>query len=119
MKRYIGIGFLALVLSLALSLPSFGAEKEKEKKTDETKISGTLISSPEDPTGKLAPVIVQTEKEQYGVLNNALGKKLAKYPGKKAVVTGMVQEADGKKVIEAWLFERQEPGAKKRRLPSE
>lgn len=119
MKRFISIGFLVLVLSLALSLPSFGAEKEKEKKTDETKISGTLVTSAEDPTGKLAPVVIETEKEQYGVLNNALGKKLAKYPGKKAVVTGKVQEADGKKVIEPWLFERQDPGAKKRRLPTE
>ena len=113
MKGSIWIRWIVFLACVGLALPAFSAE---EKAKDETKIKGTIVASPADPSGKLAPIVIKTDKEEFGVINNALAKKMAKYPGKKASLTGKVQEMDGKKVIEVWLFERQDDSGKKPKL---
>ncbi|MFH1122171.1 MAG: hypothetical protein V1758_00765 [Pseudomonadota bacterium] len=113
MKGSSWLRLIVFLVCLGFILPAFAAD---EAKKDETKIKGTIVASTPDPSGKLAPIIIQTDKEQFGVINNAVAKKMAKYPGQKATVTGKVQEMDGKKVIEVWLFERQDPSGKKPKI---
>ena len=111
MKGSTWIRLIVFLGCLALTVPALAAE---QKAKDETTLTGTIVASAPDPAGKLAPIVIQTDKEQFGVINNALAKKMAKYPGKKASVTGKVQELDGKKVIEVWLFQRQDESGKKK-----
>jgi hypothetical protein len=113
MKRQLSRVFVVFMTAFALALPAFAAEEEGK---DETKIRGTIVASPEDPTGKLAPIALQTDKEQFGIANNPLAKKMSKYVGKKAELTGKVQEIDGKKVIEVWLYQRMEDSGKKKKF---
>lgn len=101
---------IVFLACLGFVLPAFAQDKEKN---EETKIKGTVVASAPDPSGKLAPIIIQTDKEQFSVVNNAAAKKMAKHSGKKVTVTGKVQEMDGKKVIEVWLFQRQDDSGKK------
>ena len=115
MKRNVWGVLLVLLVCLAFVLPAFAAE---EKKKDEAKIKGAIVEAAADPGGKLAPVAIKTDKDQFQLVNNAVAKKMRKYIGGKANVTGKYQEVGGKKAFEAWVFERYEEGQKPRRQPT-
>jgi hypothetical protein len=73
-----------------------------------------IVSVPADPSGKLAPVAIKTDKETLAVLNNAVAKKkMEPHVGNKAKLTGVIKEMEGKKVMEVWLFERVDESGKK------
>ena len=101
--------FIFLACS-AFVLPAFAAE---EKKTEGTKITGTIVEITPEPSGKMASIALKTDKEQIALVNNAVAKKMAKFVGKKANVTGKVTESEGKKVMEAWVFQRIDESGKK------
>lgn len=115
-----GSNWLRLIVFLVcfgFVLPAFAAE---EKAKDEAKIKGaTIVEAKGDPGAKLAALALKTDKEEFQLVDNAVAKKMQKYTGSKANVTGKFQEVAGKKVFEAWVFERFVEGAKPRRLPSE
>lgn len=102
-----------MMAAIVLMGSAFSQGKEAEKKTDETKITGVIVQIEPDPSGKLAPLAIKTEKEQYPLAQNALTVKMAKYVGKKAKVTGRVLEVDSKKAFEPWLYERQDDAKNK------
>jgi hypothetical protein len=102
-----------LFITVVFLNPVYGQEKQGDKKTDEVKVSGTIVQTESDPSGKLAPVAIKTDKEQYPLIQNALANKMAKYAGSKAKVTGRFVDVGNKKVLEPWLYERQDPSGKK------
>ena len=65
------------------------------------------------PCGKLAPLAIRTDKEQYPLVQNALANKMVKYVGSKAKVTGRFVQVGDKKAMEPWLYERQDESGKK------
>jgi hypothetical protein len=68
-----------------------------------------VISAPADPSGKLSPLAIQTEKETLAVLKNAVfQKKMQPHVGKKSTLTGVIKEMHRKKVMEVWVFQRME-----------
>ena len=116
MNRKVWVSLIVLLVCFAFVLPALAAE---EKKKDEAKIKGAIVEAAADPGGKLAPVAIKTDKDQFQLVNNAVAKKMQKYIGAKANVTGKYQEVGGKKAFEAWVFERYEEGKKPRKQPSE
>jgi hypothetical protein len=111
MRRSVCVQLFVLLVCLAFVLPAFGAE---EKKAKEDKVTGTIVSMPADPSGKLAPIGIKTDKETLAVLNNSISKKkMEPHVGKKAKLTGVIKEMDGKKVMEVWVFERVDESGKK------
>jgi len=111
MRRNLWVHLFVVLVCLAFVLPAYAAE---EKKLKEDNISGTIVSAPADPSGKLAPVAVKTDKETIAVLNNAVSKKkMEPHVGKQAKLTGVIKEMDGKKVMEVWVCLRVEESAKK------
>jgi hypothetical protein len=102
-KKPAFIVFFAVLLCFALAMPALAQEKKKEK-TD--KVWGTIVSQPADPSGKLAPVALETQKKEImPLLNNAVAKKLEKIMGKKVEVEGKINKgADGKNFLEPWIF---------------
>lgn len=106
----VAIGLFVSALCLGFA---YAQEKQGEKKTDETKISGTIVQTEPDPSGKLAPLAIKTDKEQYPLVQNALANKMAKYVGSKAKVTGRIVQVEGQKAMEPWLYERQDNSGKK------
>lgn len=103
--------FCVAVVSLALAMPAIGQEK---KKKDEDVLKGTLEAAPVAAGGKLAPLVIKTDKESYPVVQNAVVKKMEKHVGKKGKFTGKIKEMDGKKVMEVWVYERQEDSTPKK-----
>jgi uncharacterized protein YggE len=110
MKRNVWMHLSVLLVCLAFVLPAFAAE---EKKKDEVKIKGAIVEATPDAEGKLASVAIKTDKEQFQLVNNALAKKMKKFMGAKANVTGKFRDVGGKKVFEAWIFERIDESGKK------
>lgn len=103
-KSLKGLAVILVValVSLALTLPALAQEKKKEKSD---KVWGTLVTAPSDPSGKIAPVALETQKKEVVPLaNNAVAKKLQKMMGKKVEIEGKLKEANGKKVLEPWIF---------------
>ena len=114
MRRSMWVPLFVLLVSLAFALPAFGAD---EKKAKEDVVSGMIMSAPTDPSGKLAPLLIKTDKETLAVLNNAIAKKkMVPHVGKKAKLTGVIKEMDGKKVMEVWVYERMDESGKKSKL---
>ncbi len=114
MRRSMWVLLFILLVCLAFVLPALGAE---EKKAKEDVVSGMIVSAPADPSGKLAPLLVKTDKETFAVINNAIAKKkMEPHVGKKAKLTGIIKEIDGKKAMEVWVFERIDDSGKKPRL---
>jgi len=110
MRRGVWVHLFVLLVCLAFVLPAFAADE----KAKEEKVTGTIVSMPADPSGKLAPIGIKTDKETLAVLNNAISKKkMEPHVGKKAKMTGVFKEIDGKKVMEVWVFERVDESAKK------
>ena len=97
--RLLMVGFCALVICLVFAMPAFAG--------DEVKIKGTIVAAPADPSGTLAPIAIQCEDGLYAVVNNTVAKKMAKFVGSKAKLTGLVKETEGKKVFTPWIFSRQ------------
>lgn len=95
---------------------AYAQESKGEKKTDESKINGTIIQVEPDPSGKLAPLAIKSDKDLYPLVHNALATKMAKYVGSKAKVTGRIVQVGDKKAMEPWLYERQDASAKKSRF---
>ena len=93
------VGFILIVTFVAVMFlsPAYAQEKQGEKKTDETKISGTIVQAEPDPCGKLAPLAI----------------RMVKYVGSKAKVTGRFVQVGDKKAMEPWLYERQDESGKK------
>ena len=83
---------------------------------EEIKVTGVVATTPGDPAGKLAPLVIQSEKENISLVNNAVAQKIAKKIGKKIEVTGTVVDVGGKKIMTPWLF--MESGAKPREQPT-
>lgn len=111
MRKSVWVQLFVLLVCLAFVLPALAAE---EKKAKEDKVSGTIVSVPADPSGKLAPIAIKTDKETINVLSNSISKKkMEPHVGKKAKLTGVIKEMDGKKVMEVWVFERVDESAKK------
>jgi len=111
MRRSVCVKIFVLLVCLAFVVPAYAAE---EKKPKEEKISGTIVSATADPSGILAPIAIKTDKETINVLNNAVSKKkMEPHVGKKAKLTGVFKEINGKKVMEVWVFQRVEESAKK------
>lgn len=72
---------------------------------EEQKITGTVVAAPEDPAGKLAPVVLETKDGVYQIAQNAIAAKMKKkWVGKKVDLTGLVEEIEGKKIITPWLI---------------
>lgn len=72
---------------------------------EEKKITGTVVAVPEDPSGKLAPIVLETQDGVYQIVPNAISEKMKKrWVGKKVDLTGMVEEKDGKKIITPWVI---------------
>jgi hypothetical protein len=114
MRRSVWVHLFVLLVCLAFVLPASAAE---EKKAKEDVVSGMIVSVPADPSGKLAPVAIKTDKETLAVLNNAIAKKkMEPHVGKKAKLTGVIKEMEGKKVMEVWVFERIDESGKKPKL---
>ena len=98
-KRHI-IGLCVLGFILMIGTLAFAAEKQEEQK-----ITGTVISASTDPSGMLAPIALECEDGVYQVKKNAVAEKMQKkWTGKKLVVTGVIEEVDGKKVLTPWLI---------------
>ena len=112
------ICFISVVLLFTAGFMSsaLAQEKKGEMKTDETKITGTIVQMEKDPSGKLAPLAIKTDKELYPLVQNALADKMAKYAGKKAKVTGRFVQVGDKKALEPWLYERQDESGKSPRF---
>ena len=99
--------FIFMVGTLA-----FADEKQKEQK-----FTGTVVSAPADPAGKLAPIALECKDGVYQVKKNAISEKMQKrWTGKKLDVTGVMEEVNGKKVITPWLII--EAGAKPKAQPT-
>jgi hypothetical protein len=113
MLRKVSVISALLFVTVVFLGSAYAQESKGEKKTDETKISGTIVQTEPDPSGKLAPVAIKTDKEQYPLVQNALAGKMAKYVGSKAKVTGRIVQMGDKKAMEPWLYERQDESAKK------
>jgi hypothetical protein len=108
--------YLSVVLACCVFvLPAFAEGKDAQ-----IKIGGAIIvEAKADPGAGLAPLALKTDKGEFQLLDNAIAKKMQKYVGGKADVTGRIREVGGKKVFEPYLFERMDPtGKKPRRLPS-
>ena len=106
------IKLCVLIFIIALGTYAFATDKVKEQK-----FSGTLVSAPADPSGKLAPIALECKDGVFPVKKNAVSEKmLKKWLGKKLDVTGVMEELDGKKVINPWLFI--EAGAKPKAQPT-
>jgi hypothetical protein len=113
MRRSVWVHLFVLLVCLAFVLPAFAAEE----KAKEDKVTGTIVSVPADPSGKLAPIAIKTEKETLAVINNAISKKkMEPHVGQKAKLTGIIKEMNGKKVMEVWIFERVDESGKKPKL---
>jgi hypothetical protein len=106
------ISILAFVTVVFLG-SAYAQESKGEKKTDETKINGTIIQVEPDPSGKLAPLAIKTDNDLYPMVRSALTTKMAKYVGSKAKVTGRIVQVGDKKAMEPWLYERQDQSGKK------
>jgi hypothetical protein len=112
---------MSFITALLLISPVFlnsadAQEKKAEAKTNETKIMGTIVQMEKDPSGRLAPLAIMTDKDQYPLIQNALAAKMGKHVGSKAKITGRFVEVGNKKAIEAWLYERQGESGKKARF---
>jgi len=83
---------------------------------EEVKVTGMVAVAPDDPEGKLAPLVIQSEKEIIALVKNAVAQKIAKKIGKKVDVTGTIAEVGGKKILTPWLF--MEAGAKPKEQPA-
>ena len=100
--------FCVAVLGMISAAGSMAAEEKK--------ITGTIIDSDPDPTGKMAPVKLQCDDCVYLVIQNAISKRMENAIGSQADITGLVDEQGGRKVITPWLFERR--GGKPRVQPT-
>jgi len=110
-KRRI-IELCVLIFIFMIGTLAVAAEKQKEQK-----FTGTVVSAPADPTGKLAPIALECKDGVYAVKKNAVAEKMQKtWVGKKLDVTGVIEEVDGKKVITPWLII--EAGAKPKAQPT-
>lgn len=106
------IELCVLIFILASGMLVFAADKPKEQK-----LTGTVVSAPADPAGKLAPIALECKDAVYCVKKNAIAEKMQKnWVGKKLDVTGIIEEIDGKKVITPWLII--EAGAKPKSQPT-
>ncbi|MDI6687518.1 MAG: hypothetical protein QME06_04775 [Desulfobacterales bacterium] len=102
--RLLSVGFFVLIVSVMFAMTALAG--------DEVKITGKIVAAPADPSGTLAPIAIECKDGQYALVNNVPGKKMVQFVGSDVKVTGVVKEVDGKKVMTAWVFERQ--GAKKK-----
>jgi hypothetical protein len=106
------IGLCVLIFIFMVGTLAFAAEKQKEQK-----FTGTVVSAPADPSGKMAPIALECKDGVYAVKKNAVAEKMQKkWIGKKLDVTGVLEEVDGKKVITPWLII--EAGAKPKSQPT-
>ena len=64
------IGFCVLIFVLILGTSASAVE--------EVKITGTVVSAPEDSSGKLAPIALECEDGVYGVVNNSIRQSCRK-----------------------------------------
>jgi len=97
---------LCVFVSLALAMPALAQEKKKEKSD---KVWGTLVSAKVDPSGKVSPVALETQKKEIVPLAyNAVAKKLERKVGSKMEIEGQFKEVDGKKVLEPWVYVRKD-----------
>ena len=113
MHRRVSFISILMFMTVVFLSSAYAQDKQGEKKTDETKINGTIVQVEPDPSGKLAPLAIKTDKEQYPLVQNALANKMAKYVGSKAKVTGRIVQVGDKKAMEPWLYERQDGSGKK------
>ena len=106
------IELCVLIFIFMVGTLAFAAEKQKEQK-----FTGTVVSAPADPSGKLAPIALECKEGVYQVKKNAVAEKMQKtWVGKKLDVTGVMEEVEGKKVITPWLII--EAGAKPKSQPT-
>jgi len=106
------IEFCVLIFIFMVGTMAFAAEKQKEQK-----FTGTVVSAPADPSGKLAPIALECKDGVYAVKKNAIAEKMQKkWVGKKLDVTGVMEEVEGKKVITPWVII--EAGAKPKAQPT-
>ena len=119
MKRNFFVCLVVFVVALALALPALAQEK-KDKPKEERLKNVVIVKAPQpDASGKLSTIAIQTDKETFPVLKNAIAKKMEPHAGARAELEAMPKEVDGKKVYEVWTFSRTIEGQKPRRLPSE
>ena len=110
-KKHI-IELCVLIFIITIGTLAFAADKPKGEK-----YTGTVVSAPVDPSGKLAPVALECKDGVYAVKKNAVAEKMQKkWMGKKLDVTGVMEEVDGKKVITPWVI--MEAGAKPKAQPT-
>lgn len=105
-KRSVLMILGVFVVSMVLAMPSLAQEKKKEK---HDKVWGTLVSAKDEPSGKVSPIALETQKKEIVPLaNNAVAKKLEKKVGSKMEIEGQFKDVDGKKVLEPWVFVQKE-----------
>ncbi|MEW6670852.1 MAG: hypothetical protein AB1427_04065 [Thermodesulfobacteriota bacterium] len=110
-KRRI-IGLCVLIFIFMIGTLAFAADKPKGEK-----YTGTVVSAPADPSGKLAPIALECKDGVYPVKKNAVAEKMQKsWMGKKLDVTGVMEDVDGKKVLTPWVII--ESGAKPKSQPT-
>jgi hypothetical protein len=97
----------AVLLCFALALPALAQEKKKEKSD---KVWGTLVAGKADASKKISGVAIETQKKEViPIQENAVAKKLEKIVGKKVEIEGKINKgADGKPVLESWIFVQKE-----------
>lgn len=119
MRKNVWVHLSVLLVCLVFVSPAPAAEEKRRQ--DQTKLGGaTVVEAKANPGAKLAPLALKTDKGEFQLVDNAIAKKMQKYIGGKADVTGRFHEVGGKKVFEPFVFERMDPtGKKPRRLPSE
>ena len=94
------IALCVLIFIFIIGTLAFAAEKQKEQK-----FTGTVVSAPADPSGKLAPIALECKDGTYAVKKNAVAERMQKkWVGKKLDVTGVMEDVGGKKVITPWLI---------------
>ena len=118
MKRNFFVCLVVCVVSLALALPAFAQAKKDIPKEERLKNAVIVKAAQPDASGKLSTIAIQTDKETFPVLRNAIAKKMEPHVGSKTDLMGIYKEVDGKKVFEPWVFQRVVEGQTPRRLPS-
>ncbi|RJR53598.1 MAG: hypothetical protein C4576_01545 [Desulfobacteraceae bacterium] len=113
-KKAVLMVLLVFIVSLALAMPALAQEKKKDKND---KVWGTLVSAKAEPSGKVAPVALETQKKEIvPLVNNGVAKKLEKLAGVKVEIEGQFKDLDGKKVLEPWVYVRKDsPDAPKKK----
>ena len=119
MKRNFFVGFMVLVVSLALAFPAFAQAKKDKPKEERLKDVTIVKAAQPDASGKFSTIAIQTDKGTFPVLRNSIAKKMEQHVGAKTDLMGIYKDMDGKKVFEPWIFQRKVEGQAARRLPSE